>query len=80
MMVARTALPRKTGTYPAICTASAGRSATCPCCGRAAHFTHSGDQRWSEAVAQAAGLPRIMPLYTCAQCGTTVSEQALLAG
>ncbi|MDK3158938.1 hypothetical protein QPK87_20505 [Kamptonema cortianum] len=53
------------------------RAARCPQCKTKALFRFDGVQRWSEAVARAAGLPRVTYLYTCEHCGTTVSENAL---
>lgn len=52
--------------------------AKCPSCQRIGVFEKAGEQRWPAHIAQAQGVPQVLSLYTCAHCGTTLSEPELL--
>ncbi|MDX1991789.1 MAG: hypothetical protein SF029_05345 [bacterium] len=53
------------------------RHAICPNCRHDAHFAYIGDQHWPEEVAQKRGIAQVMRLYTCSECGTTVTGRTL---
>jgi len=50
----------------------------CPCCYQEARFHLTGEQRWPRAVAEKAGMPELIRLWTCSSCKSTVSEIDLL--
>ncbi len=50
----------------------------CPSCQTLALFTFCGVQSFPAHVARKSGLPQSLRLYTCAHCGTTVSDHSLL--
>ncbi|MGB1285590.1 MAG: hypothetical protein ACPG7F_03565 [Aggregatilineales bacterium] len=52
--------------------------AQCPTCQQMGVFVLLGVQEWETAVAERAGLPAEIALYTCPHCQTTVSHLALL--
>lgn len=55
----------------------ARRHATCPSCGNTTTFSLTGEQRWPEKIAAAAGLPAVVQLWTCCACGSTISDTDL---
>ena len=50
----------------------------CPCCKRGSTFFVTGEQRWPHAVAEKAGMPELIRLWTCQSCHSTVSEIDLI--
>ncbi len=52
------------------------REGICPTCAQQTTFTFLGEQRWPAKVAQAAGLPELIHLWTCDTCQTTLTEPA----
>lgn len=54
------------------------RRAICPTCHRKGAFTFSGTQQWPEVVASSVGMPRVLTLWTCPHCHTTLSDLELL--
>jgi ribosomal protein L37AE/L43A len=54
------------------------QQAYCPACSQRTHFEQVGVQQWPPDIAAAAGLPAVMPLWTCRQCHTTISEPDLM--
>ena len=53
------------------------RRACCPSCDTVAAFSYSGEQRWPDQVAAAAGLSPVVTLWTCDHCHSTVNEADL---
>ena len=58
-------------------TESKTQTALCPTCGDHSEFTLCGIQEWPQRVAEAAGLPRIMSVWQCQSCDTTLLEPNL---
>jgi ribosomal protein L37AE/L43A len=52
--------------------------AYCPACRQRTCFERAGVQHWPPDIAAAAGLPATMPLWTCSNCHTTLSEPDLM--
>jgi len=46
----------------------------CPSCRQVGQFTYLGKQEYPKQVAEAAGLPTTIHLWTCPNCLTTVNE------
>lgn len=53
------------------------QTAVCPTCGNHSDFTLCGTQEWPARVAEAAGLPTIMSVWSCDSCETTLLEPNL---
>lgn len=53
------------------------RTAVCPTCGISSTFTFSGTQQWPPHIAEKAGLPEVMNVWSCDSCGTTLLEPNL---
>jgi ribosomal protein S27AE len=54
------------------------KHALCPACEQTVLFYANGQQRWPQAVADAHGLPAVIDLWTCPNCGTTRSDPDLI--
>jgi len=50
------------------------KTAVCPTCGEHSEFVLCGIQEWPARVAEAAGLPTIMTVWSCKSCETTLLE------
>jgi hypothetical protein len=53
------------------------RTAVCPTCGDSSQFTLCGIQEWPPRVAEAAGMPTTMSVWSCDSCETTLLEANL---
>lgn len=53
------------------------RTAVCPSCGTTSRLVFAGEQRWPEKLAEAAGMPSVVELWTCCNCGSTISHTDL---
>jgi hypothetical protein len=53
------------------------QTAICPTCGDHTQFTLCGIQEWPARVAEAAGLPSVMSVWSCDSCDTTLLESNL---
>ena len=50
------------------------RTAFCANCNDVRRFVYVGEQHWPEQVAKVAGLPRVVQLWQCCGCNTTVTR------
>ncbi len=57
---------------------TARRLATCPTCNHSGEFSLLGVQKWPPQVAEKLGLPSEIPLWSCPNCQTTISDPDLL--
>jgi hypothetical protein len=53
------------------------RTAVCPTCGDQSDFSLCGIQEWPVQVAEKAGLPTTMSVWSCTACETTLLEPNL---
>ncbi len=54
------------------------RKGICPSCGRRSRFRFEGEQRWPRHIAEKAGLPMIILLWSCGYCHSTVSDNEIV--
>lgn len=58
-------------------TVADAKTAVCPTCGHHSEFVLCGVQEWPARVAEAAGLPTTMSVWSCKSCETTLLEPNL---
>lgn len=49
------------------------RKAKCPSCEQEVTFTFVGEQHWPEQVAKAANISKVITLWCCSNCNTTIT-------